>query len=749
MTLDAGDANVIAQRLVLHGGAPTGTDDANTIANWLRAHWADVHHTDDEVEVNAYLERRGITFSQWAGGDGHLSGDDFFGQSLATGWYDNIQPAAKYYADIGLTVFAWQGSSDGGTTTDLRVKAYDHVAKKWTPEFIAATNMLADPTDTHDVPAQERDGDGHFFIYYGAHNTAQRIVSSVRPNDITEWQALSSLGSDTAYPHPGFDGAQMNLLVRSEGRYCRWYRTTSITAGVPTWADVVTLIDFGSGTRFYPGTLHVVDGKLHFSACQANQADEFRRNLYRFTLDPVTGDVTNFAGDVTVEFANLPVDLTTANASFRIFQHAGGDDWTAGPDWCFDDEGREHHLITSGDPGGFDVDVLGDLLHYWWDGAAWQTDVLRDGTYQVVVGGGIVQGPDGSVEAWYPFDDGDVWAGQGGNIYRQIWTPTGGMGAPQLIRTATDFRLKAPEYVADAHPDARIIFSEGPLNGVSDFGSLKGFAYGDSGYLRRGGQYIGGAGRFDNEEASAWHDSLLGQVPDDDIWLIDRLFGVLKDIGIAKFDRCIPLRLTSTDEADALRDIISGVSAVNNGAVYTPGAGFTTDGSESFIATSWNPGTAGGAYGQNGGHFGAYFVDTGQVAASAVGQFDGADGMTLAPRSTGGGGSGNITFRVNQASISSTANSGNTNGRGLYIANRSASNATQVYKNNAAVAVTSGANQTSTALNNAEVMLGLVAGTFTAHQFAAFISGGSLTAGEVADLYNLGIRPIMAFKGLA
>ena len=249
---------------------------------------------------------------------------------------------------------------------------------------------------------------------------------------------------------------------------------------------------------------------------------------------------------------------------------------------------------------------------------------------------------------------------------------------------------------------------------------------------------------FANDDSLSWIARLTGPVTNADKLLVDDLITVLKGIGLEKFD-LVQLYCIGTTEADALLDILGNFDAVNSGAAYTAGAHLETNGTSSSIASGWNPSTAGGAYGQNGGHFGAYFVDQAAVSASGVGQFDGSDGMTIAPRQPT---SNRVAFRVNQASLTSTAAGSNLDGRGLYIANRSLSNATQVYKNNAAIAASGNPNQNSTALNNAEVILGLVAGTFTAHQFSLFIAGGSLTAGEVADLYNDGLLPILTAKGL-
>lgn len=168
--------------------------------------------------------------------------------------------------------------------------------------------------------------------------------------------------------------------------------------------------------------------------------------------------------------------------------------------------------------------------------------------------------------------------------------------------------------------------------------------------------------------------------------------------------------------------------------VFVIDQGYATDGVDDVLDLNFNPATAGGNFAQNSASFGIWSRTSEITSASRAGWFDGTDGITLQPRA----GSNVVGFRINQASQSSTGNNANNNATGLYVCNRSAAGATQLYKNGAALSVTVNANQASTALNSHSLQLGSIqAASFAATQFAAVFGGASFDATAQDGIYDI------------
>jgi hypothetical protein len=183
------------------------------------------------------------------------------------------------------------------------------------------------------------------------------------------------------------------------------------------------------------------------------------------------------------------------------------------------------------------------------------------------------------------------------------------------------------------------------------------------------------------------------------------------------------------------------VATLTNAPTFSADNGFTTNGTNNFIGTGFNPGD-GGSYSflQDSASFGIWSRTSAVVSASAAGWFDGTDGITMLPRGTGDF----YGFRINQAT--GTLLTGSTDGSGFFLANRSGVSATEFYASGVAISESGATNAdaTSTARNNAELRVGSVtAASFSENQFAAMWAGGSLTVNEQSDLYNA-LAPYMA-----
>lgn len=173
--------------------------------------------------------------------------------------------------------------------------------------------------------------------------------------------------------------------------------------------------------------------------------------------------------------------------------------------------------------------------------------------------------------------------------------------------------------------------------------------------------------------------------------------------------------------------------------VYTADRQFLTAGAAtSYVETNFNPFSAGGQFTQNSAHFSHWTRSTTVSDSSRSGWFDGTDGVSTVPRSTGGG----VSFRINQAANSTNGGAGGIVD-GLLMANRSGASATQVYSNGTAVTVNTNPNQASTALNDHTLRLGVINSSGgIVDNYAAWTMGGSLTAVQ-ADIASRAITSYM------
>lgn len=216
---------------------------------------------------------------------------------------------------------------------------------------------------------------------------------------------------------------------------------------------------------------------------------------------------------------------------------------------------------------------------------------------------------------------------------------------------------------------------------------------------------------------------------------INQLITSLKSAGIwAKLDA---LYLLAAHDAQAARVNWKNPGTFNlsvggGSPTFTTDSNYSFDGVDDFLDTNFNPATAGGAYAQNSASFGVWSGTSGQAFGSCAGWFDGTDGTTILTRS----GSDTVGVRVNQASTAGS--SGATDGRGLFVANRSGSTSMQVYRNGSSLTLDQGLpTQASSALNSASFRLGSIsASSFTAISLRAAVIGGSLNSTEQANLYS-------------
>lgn len=391
-----------------------------------------------------------------------------------------VYPPALYDGD--KTWIAWEGWT--GTTRVARVTSLDHDTGYFSDIIEAGFSSLTD--DDHGNPALCLDDEGYLHVFHGAHATDQ-LHSSTRW-DVTGaagegslWAIRAPIAGNYSYPHPVSVGTNIYLFLRkdtvSTNRTLVVIPTTALASGVPTWGSEVALVDFGASAWFYQGTVLKSGTDIWIVATKAADADTDRKNVYLFVYDTATGAVKNHDASFSVASGSLPVDLTEADANFRLFEHTGDNQEGGIPVLCFDSGGDPHIAFKDGTGTSFAVKHIKRTAGTW---GAPVTVATVDNRLSLLA---LV--PQGTaVELYYTLDPGSDFD-TGGNMMRRVRSSGGVWGTPQTILNADTFALAAPSMVLDGVSDARVIFSERTEGSTdAEAGDLKIFTYGNGGLIQ-------------------------------------------------------------------------------------------------------------------------------------------------------------------------------------------------------------------------------------------------------------------------
>lgn len=400
--------------------------------------------------------------------------EPFFGSDyiLATDWDRAYSNSSIYDATANKTYIAWQtGSSVGSDRKGVRITSYNHSSGDWSDPVTVGNYTLAD--DAHGVPTLALDADGYIYCFFGTHNNSQKWSVSVSPNDITMWTQQADISGAYTYAHAESVGSALYLFLRKSTDLSRRplvLRSGTPASGAVAFSAETSLVDLGADSRFYAGETHVRGTDIHIIAARANAADTARKGVYYFIYNTTNGSIRNFGGTTTITSGSLPVDLTTANSDFRIFDHGANDGDI--PSLHFDSSGNPHILVTDG------LTPTYSLKHFYHNGSAWTTPVTiattadvsplygYSTTYSIV--------PSGS----------DMWAvylSSDGDLKRRVFS--GGTWLPQKnIARKLGYDLLPNSFTKNAHADIRFVYSEyRAWSSDADAEPLNLFAFGDSG----------------------------------------------------------------------------------------------------------------------------------------------------------------------------------------------------------------------------------------------------------------------------
>lgn len=182
----------------------------------------------------------------------------------------------------------------------------------------------------------------------------------------------------------------------------------------------------------------------------------------------------------------------------------------------------------------------------------------------------------------------------------------------------------------------------------------------------------------------------------------------------------------SADDATSLTNVVSnsffGTKAGSVGQpTFTPDRGWAGSGTN-FIDTLFNPSTVSGNFAQDSACSFCYSLTSALSTGQAIGSGDGSGFIEIYPRYTGDG----ALWRINQSGHEASA--ANADGSGLFVANRTASNLTTLYRNNVSLGTDAAA---STALHNSSVVW-----AYGSQVIALAGAGRSLSGPQLTTLFN-------------
>lgn len=400
-----------------------------------------------------------------------------------TPMYASVREAAFYNALLDTTVFAWEAFVKG--KRQAHVSTYDHSMQTFGPIINSGIPGLIN--DDHGVPAVLQDHQGFGHLFGGSHAASMQHAVTNSPNDFSSFTVAAPIEGEYGYPHPVLVDDKIFLFMR-RGRtgYTNLVlrKTDYLNNGDAQWAEERTIINLGEDpesytNRVYAGNFVVVGTEIWFIAQLSPATDEYRKNVYFFKYDSVSGNVKNYDGSVVVNSEDLPVCRIEADANFLIYEHEGADRGTDIPVWFLDDENRAHIFFGVGpNDGPFSI------IHMYDTGKGWSDPEIAavvSHRYDVFAPVFLL---DGSIELYYPSSiynslyDGDMML--------KTRSISGEWSCPQKIIESDQFLTGRVLPVLNGHPDAMVIFAELANNRFDNSaGSKRIFIYGENGFLSR------------------------------------------------------------------------------------------------------------------------------------------------------------------------------------------------------------------------------------------------------------------------
>ncbi len=398
-------------------------------------------------------------------------------------------PNAEHYK--GVTYVAYQGPHE-----DPYVCAYDHKTAQWSGPYKAGTSQLGktpDPTDrdtvdNHGRPALLVDNDGYIHLIFGGHGGLSALgknhlgtpgrgrqmhVVSKNPEDISSWEVLDNISPFGTYSQfvKMADG-DIYLFYRHGSHRSDWVYQKS-TDNCRTFSPEVSILkhkmQLNPNTHdswyawFHEGKGDTIAVTFNYHPCKILGHDSTRLNAYFMKMSCANESWENVKGEslkmpITKEYADkMALACDTDGVGIRRVTLR------------VDSKGFPHLLHRR----------ASELVHFYWDGKAWQESVVFTKDYKVTDADFAVESPgvirllvtartenQNEVSWWTTQNGGHSWEKE-----RTLMANT----------TNTDYLMGA--LVRNAQSDAQVVVSE--INPNQDHLYRKVFLLGDKGAVQR------------------------------------------------------------------------------------------------------------------------------------------------------------------------------------------------------------------------------------------------------------------------
>jgi len=429
--------------------------------------------------------------------------DNFMDDGASFPWSSpDYAPPHIYAASTNRTWLFWDGYQpvSGINKRVIECAVKDHTTGNWVGNYLAGIRSLADQSDLHGIPTVCRDSSGYVYVFYATHGgTTCQWSSTVSPDDPTRWRT-GVLSVTATFMQPYAVGASLYLFYSTTGAGIGNQEAIAVTvattlSGAPTFGSQKTLFDSaggGGGNGWLvlgSGAVNGTDIILTFTWAAASQTPPLK-NVYYAVYDTITGNVRNFDSSLTVVPGSQPISLATMDASFKVFSAT-----TAGsePSFALDAGGASHIVVGNSDNAGVPSANL-QLLHTMNSGAGWSAThtiyAYSTSVDATGVGSAVVPNQSGGVDVYFSDGAADPPSNHG-NIRVATRSSGGVWTGPTLVQAFGAFGLTSVTPI-HASPGtgapnavARVAWAEVTPNGQTISGALKGYAYGDSGLLRR------------------------------------------------------------------------------------------------------------------------------------------------------------------------------------------------------------------------------------------------------------------------
>lgn len=402
--------------------------------------------------------------------------------------FSTVSEAAYYDETLNLTVFAWEGYSNG--IKYVYVSTYNHTTRIFSP--IVDVGMPTLINDYHGVPCIVKDHEGYIHVFGGSHGNDLQHCVSASPNDFSSFTLQTPISGSFSYPNAVLVGSSIHIIVRNDdtpGYYgLSVISSSSLSAGAASWGAVVELVNLNPTpstvtTRVYSGIAKVVGQEIWNIFCRYDSSDGHRRDVYFIKYDTSTGSVSNFRDSYSTPSASLPVLRTDADTEYRIYTN--GEEGTDVPVWGVDYLNRVNLFFSDGNTtDGFDI------YHIYDTGTAWTTPVKVATTYQQYDTFAPIFKARGEIMLVYTTkftaDEGVTYFPYDGNPVYRIRDINGFWSSEFPLVIGVDFPMGRFLPIHNAHPNAKLIFAE-LSDALTDAyaGHKKLFIYGDNGFLAR------------------------------------------------------------------------------------------------------------------------------------------------------------------------------------------------------------------------------------------------------------------------